>query len=519
MDALFRDADELLDAYAAVDWATTPLGPVKDWSPALRGAVDLMINTPNPVTLIWGPELVLVYNTAYAELIGGKHPAALGRRCADVFPEAWDVIGPLLEGVLRGTGRVFMEDSCLPLHRNGFLEECWFNYAYSPVHAPDGSVEGVIDICNEVTAEVLAVRRLELVTRLANTLATVETEDEVVDLALEVLRTDPADILEVELWMGGTAPPDAALPQPPDVSTEVAETAAGTIAWLRLPTHDRVAKQARLVARLSPQLRPDDDYLDFLGLVAVPIAQALDRVTARAGERSLSESLQRSLLTRPAAIGQLSVAVRYLPASEAVQIGGDWYDSFPLPDGSLCVVVGDVAGHDQHAAAAMAQLRNVTRGLAYAGAASPAWVLHALDQVIDGLDVDVVATAVLAMPSPVGSWHDVRWGNAGHPPPVVLRADGEATLLERHPDVLLGLQPGPRRQEHTARLEPGDALVLYSDGLVERRGVDLHDSLDWLLERLAGQQHLDPDALCDRILDGVRHVEDDIALLVVRRGA
>ncbi|GCD91575.1 SpoIIE family protein phosphatase [Nocardioides sp. LS1] len=519
MDALFRDADALLDAYAAVDWAATQLGPVDGWSPALRGAVDLMLNTPNPVTLIWGAELVLVYNAAYAELIGGKHPAALGRRCVDVFPEAWDVIGPLLEGVLLGSGRVFMEDSYLPLHRNGFLEECWFNYAYSPVHAPDGSVEGVIDICNEVTTEVLAVRRLELLTRLANALATAESDDEVVARALEVLRADPADLVEVELWMGGTAPPDAALPQPPDVSTQIAETDQGSVAWLRLPTHDRVAKQARLVARLSPQLRPDGDFLDFLGLISVPIAQALDRVAARAGERSLSESLQRSLLTRPDTIGSLEVAVRYLPASEAMQIGGDWYDSFPLPDGGLCVVVGDVAGHDQRAAAAMAQLRNVTRGLAYAGAASPAQVLHGLDRVIDGLDVDVVATAVLATFAPAEQGHAVRWSNAGHPPPVLLRADGEVLLLERRPDVLLGLTARPVREEHEVPLEPGDALVLYSDGLVERRGVDLEDSLGWLTDRLAGQQHLDPESLCERLLDGITRVEDDIALLVVRRGA
>ncbi|MGZ4488840.1 MAG: hypothetical protein ACXVW1_12985, partial [Nocardioides sp.] len=115
VDPLFKDASSLVGDYAAVDWASTPLGPVEGWSPALRSAVDLMINTPNPVTLLWGPELVLVYNEGYAEMIGGKHPAALGRRTEDVFPEAWDVIAPLLEGVLSGSGRVFMENSHLPL--------------------------------------------------------------------------------------------------------------------------------------------------------------------------------------------------------------------------------------------------------------------------------------------------------------------------------------------------------------------------------------------------------------------
>ncbi|MGZ4448120.1 MAG: SpoIIE family protein phosphatase, partial [Nocardioides sp.] len=495
VDPLFKDASSLVGDYAAVDWASTPLGPVEGWSPALRSAVDLMINTPNPVTLLWGPELVLVYNEGYAEMIGGKHPAALGRRTEDVFPEAWDVIAPLLEGVLSGSGRVFMENSHLPLDRDGMLEEAWFNYAYSPVHGPDGAVEGVIDICNELTAQVLAVRRLELLTDLTTALADVDTEDDVLARALPVLRADPSDLPQVEIWLHGVRPDDADLPPPPPGDPTLAETPEGHVAWLRLATHERAVDRPLMAVRLSPMLRPDREYLDFLGLIAVPIAQALDRVTARASERSLSESLQRSLLTRPATVGPLEVAVRYLPAAQAAQIGGDWYDSFPLPDGTLSVVVGDVAGHDQRAAAAMAQLRNVTRGLAYAGPTSPAAVLHGLDRVIDGLDVDVVATAVLAMVEAGEGGHRVRWTNAGHPPPVLLRADGGAELLDRGADVLLGLTADPDRAEHDEVLRPGDALVLYSDGLVERRGVDLWDSLAWLLDRLDGQQDLDPEAL------------------------
>ena len=143
-------------------------------------------------------------------------------------------------------------------------------------------------------------------------------------------------------------------------------------------------------------LGDDDDYLGFLSLVAAAISQAMTRVSVREAERSLSEALQRSLLTQPPGSGDLQVAVRYQPAAEEAQVGGDWYDAFLLPDGALTMVVGDVAGHDQEAAASMGQLRNLVRGVAYSLDETPAGVLRGLDRAMEGLDVGVIATAVLA---------------------------------------------------------------------------------------------------------------------------
>src|ERR1700709_1061696 len=114
----FRTAS-LRDAYAAVDWAKGPLGPVSTWSSALRNAVDLVLQTRFPATLLWGPELVLIYNEAYVPVIADKPPAALGRPAKEVFPEAWGAIGPLLHGVLNGDEATWRSNELVPLKRNG----------------------------------------------------------------------------------------------------------------------------------------------------------------------------------------------------------------------------------------------------------------------------------------------------------------------------------------------------------------------------------------------------------------
>src|SRR4051794_25464172 len=96
------------------------------WSPALRNAVSLALNTRFPVTLFWGPEFILIYNEAYVEMIADKHPSALGSPAREVFPEAWDVIGPMMQAAYAGAGPTWVEDALVPLERRGFLEETYF---------------------------------------------------------------------------------------------------------------------------------------------------------------------------------------------------------------------------------------------------------------------------------------------------------------------------------------------------------------------------------------------------------
>ena len=524
----FRSAATLRADYERVDWAATPLGPVAGWSPTLLTTVDLMLGNRFPVTLLWGPELVLVYNQAYVELIADKHPVALGSRAKDIFPEAWDTIGPMLHGVLEGSDATWSEDVRLPLDRYGFLEECYFSFSYSAVRDPQANIVGVIDISTETTASVVVGRRLQLLSRLSTELADAEHVEDVPARALAVLAGDPADLPAVDVRLGGVASPDGIgrLPDRPADRSRltgrlVEEDTEGRIAWLPLAPTDEGADPSLLAVRLSTMLPMDDDYLRFLELVAASISQALTRVTAREAERSLSEALQRSLLTQPPGSGDLQVAVRYQPAAEQAQVGGDWYDAFLLPDGALTMVVGDVAGHDQDAAASMGQLRNLVRGVAYSVPETPAGVLRTLDHAMDGLDVGVIATAVLAQvqqrTEDGGGPVSVRWSNAGHPPPVLIAADGRARLLATDPDLLLGLDHVTDRADHAVQLGPGDSLLIYTDGLVERRGVPLQQGLDWLVGAVDGRHGLDPEELCDHLLGLIEgRAEDDIALLVVR---
>ena len=489
-DALLAAAGDLRRAYQEVDWAATPVGPAASWSPALRSALDLALNTRFPVTLFWGPEFVLLYNEAYVPVLAEKHPNALGRRAVDVFPEAWDTIGPWMQAVLDGEGAVFIEDAPVPLLRHGRLEESYFTFCYSPVRDVDGRVEGVIDIVAETTRNVIDQRRLAMLGRLREVLAGAQVAGDAFAAALGVLRENAGDMPAVDIVVG----------EPGFFGRDD----------LRLPLGEgRVLRVA-----LSEHLAHDETYFRFLRLTAAAIDQAVDRIRAREAEDAVAEALQRSLLTEPPSVGGMSIAVRYRPAAERARVGGDWYDAFLGPDGQLNVVVGDVTGHDQTSAAAMGQLRNVLRGVAWTLAdGSPGAVLRALDRAAEGLAVETYATAVLARVCE-GS---LQWSNAGHPPPVLIESDGAARLLEAVPDPLLGLGEDSPRGDHVVQLEPGCTVVFYTDGLVERRSTPLTARLAWLVGLLQGCAVLDPEALCERILAAAGdRSEDDVALLVLR---
>jgi hypothetical protein len=504
---LFDDAGPLREAYRGVDWAAGPLGPVSGWSPTLRAAMQVMLHTRHAVTLMWGREFTLVYNEAYVRMIGDKHPAALGAPARQVFPEIWDDIGPMLESVRAGRGATWVQDMKLLMDRHGFREETYFTFSYSAVTGPAGEVEGVIDIASETTTEVIGRRRLELLVRLNDRLGE-RDEDDVAQLrerALPVLRAYRDDLPGVDIVLGAPAAgPDGV-------------QVAGRTARVRLAG-------AELVTGLGEHLPVDADYLGFLRLLGAALTQRLNRLRAReagrraaATEREMSEALQRSLLTDPVQLGGLQVAVRYHPAAEGAQIGGDWYDSFRLPDGSLTVVVGDVTGHDRYAAAAMSQIRNLLRGISYTLRKPPARVLSALNEAMIGLQMDALATVVLAQIDP--GTRQMRWANAGHPPPMLLTPDGTVHLLEAAPEIMLGTRSTARRSNHSTVLVPGSTVVFYTDGLVERRGVPFDTGLKELAEALRGGQDRSADELCGHLLDRFAvGTEDDVVLAVVRAG-
>lgn len=230
-----------------------------------------------------------------------------------------------------------------------------------------------------------------------------------------------------------------------------------------------------------------------------------------------ARTLQRHLLGPPPDLPTLQSAVRYVPASRHAQVGGDWYDGFALTDGGTVLVIGDVAGHDAEAAATMAEARGMLRAIARSGSPSPAAVLTRLDQVMTGLRVPTLITAIVAAVERGEVAVTLRWSSAGHPPPVLVRSDGIVEVLERMPEPLLGIAPATGRHDHQVDLRPGDTVLFYTDGLVERREWSLDEGTDWLVEQLRRRGREPLDELCDGLLAELGgSPEDDVALLAVR---
>jgi PAS domain S-box-containing protein len=240
-------------------------------------------------------------------------------------------------------------------------------------------------------------------------------------------------------------------------------------------------------------------------------------------QRDLAAELQRSMLTDPPEPDHMQIAVRYVAAAQEAQVGGDWYDAFMQADGATVVVIGDVIGHDTRAAAAMGQVRGLLRGIGFTTGSGPAEILRRLDAAIEGLVVNTTATAFVARIERPGGSLDapavLRWSNAGHPPPMLIPYGGvpQAVVAERT-DLLLGVLTDTERREHTAPLGPGCTLLLYTDGLVERRGQSIDAGIELLLSALERLGHLPLENLCDRLLAELLPVdaEDDAALLAVR---
>jgi hypothetical protein len=172
-----------------------------------------------------------------------------------------------------------------------------------------------------------------------------------------------------------------------------------------------------------------------LARMSADAAEARERARGVEHTATLAVALQRTLLAAPPQLPQLQIAVRYLPAAEHIKIGGDWYDAFSAHGDRTVLVIGDVAGHDGDAATTMAQVRDVVRGIAQVLDDPPAGQLTALDRALRTLNPGVLATMILAeVPAPAGPGAPVlRWSNAGHPPPLLVGADGATRFLEYQP--------------------------------------------------------------------------------------
>ena len=279
---------------------------------------------------------------------------------------------------------------------------------------------------------------------------------------------------------------------------EVVSDADGTVTGMRGTTQDVTEQREAATAVLEAR------------------AALMRQTTELAEEHRVKESLQRAVLpARLPSVPGVELAARYLPADMPSLVGGDWYDAFHLPDGSLAVATGDVVGHDLEAAATMGQVRNALRAYAFSDD-PPAEVLTRLNLLITGLGDNGLATALVGRID--SALRTFRWSCGGHPPPLLIGADG-VRLLSCPAGMMLGAVPEARYTDAHAAVEPDDLLVLYTDGLIERRDQDLDEGFAALV-RAAGDLHGRPaDTVCatlvDRLLPDQVH-EDDVCLLVLR---
>ena len=260
----------------------------------------------------------------------------------------------------------------------------------------------------------------------------------------------------------------------------------------------------------------DDIYL--LRLTSTGAAIAIDNARLYEKVASVAETLQRSLLPkRLPSSPTIRVATRYLPAAAGTQVGGDWYDAVELPDGKIVLAIGDVVGHGIDAAAAMGQLRHTLRAFVLEGH-SPSSAIEHLDKIV-AREEQTMATVVCLVVDPANG--SLRLANAGHPPPLLLGADGGATYLTGGRSVPLGVVDNGARCEAEVSVEPGSTILLYTDGLVERRGASIDDGLAQLVEAATRGPH-DVDELLSHViveLIGKQHSLDDVALIALKVNA
>jgi len=531
-------------------------------APAARDFADVI--EAMPAAFLWlDPQWRIGYLNAEAERVMDiPRGDLLGRVLWDVYP---GMVGSRFEAAYRSAveaGRPVAFEAPYAQHRRG-----WYEVRAWP--APDGLAVYFLDVTARHTAEDAARRagaRLDLLARvnaeLAGALDGVSALGRLARLVVPTLtdacivtvvdrdgrardvgswHADPArrDLLgryaslrletlppasPVALALTGgtlvTEPVDEVLalmhPGPARDLLERLGPESATV--LPLPAEDRTVGVLTLYH--DPGRVVADDDLDTAREVAAQAGRAIDRVHRQSQQAKLAEALQRSLLTDPPAIPHAEVVVRYVPAAEAARVGGDWYDAFLQRDGTPVVVIGDVVGHDTAAAASMGQLRGLLRGIAHHSGAGPAEVLRGLDEAIASMHRDALATAAVArlegLAGPGGA--RLRWANAGHPPPFVV-APGQCVqvLGGRLGDLMLGVDPEVEREEAVLDLAPGTVVLLYTDGLVERRGSTLDDGLARLracLEELAGRPLAELcDQLLERMLDGT--ARDDVALVAV----
>ncbi len=316
------------------DWSATPLGPPEHWPRSLKTAVRIMLTSRQAMFVWWGEELINLYNDAYKAIVGGKHPEALGQPASRVWREIWDQVGPRAASVIRRNEGTYDESLLLIMERNGYPEETYYTFSYSPVPDDDGGTGGILCANTDNTQGIIGERQLALLRELASRTADARTFDQACTASARSLETDPYDLPFALIYLidpekrrvllacaGGIDRDHPAVPDAADIDgdsvwpfAEVIRTHKACVvsdlmasfadlpagAWPR-PPYQAVAvpiapsgqtgKAGVLIAGLNPFRLFDDNYRGFIDLVAAQIAASIANAQAYEEERKRAEAL------------------------------------------------------------------------------------------------------------------------------------------------------------------------------------------------------------------------------------
>ncbi|BAY92870.1 MULTISPECIES: ATP-binding protein [Nostocales] len=321
-----------------VDWSTTAVGAVETWPQCLKTAVRIMLGSRYPMFVWWGESLTKFYNDAYIPVLGQRHPQALGQPASQVWAEIWDTLGPQAEAVMQKGQSSWNEELLLVMQRNGYTEETYFTFSYSPIIQDDGTVGGVFCACTEETRRVVGDRRLRSLRELAANTAEAKTVEDACEISAQTLDNNPYDVPFALLYLldekatqaqlvgatrldaGTTASPQfidinadsqicdrwllpAVLADGKSQLVDLVKSGFGDLpggAWpespttavvlpLTTPTQERLS--GFLIAGISPRRQFDDDYQGFWDLVAGQISTAIANARAYEAERLRAEAL------------------------------------------------------------------------------------------------------------------------------------------------------------------------------------------------------------------------------------
>ncbi|MFO1065421.1 MAG: histidine kinase dimerization/phospho-acceptor domain-containing protein [Pirellulales bacterium] len=202
VDAFLMGGGEMGRRIRAFDWAASLLGPLPNWSPRLRSALSICLNSNFPIALYWRSDLVLLYNDEWSSIPGTKHPWVLGRPAHEAWPEIWHIIEPLFQHVFTTGEATRSRDQLLPMHRHGFTEECYFDYTFSPIRDEEGRVEGIFNAVLETTTRVISERRLKTLRVLSSSQATAyRTIQEACAAVTTIMAANPLDLPFAALYL------------------------------------------------------------------------------------------------------------------------------------------------------------------------------------------------------------------------------------------------------------------------------------------------------------------------------